>query len=113
MQSMGSVRAQVNALVGDDSATADYFARVLAGDSAFAQETPLMHRWFELVAAAAMREPLLLLLDDLHFADETAVKIIVELAGLAPTRLTTFCTSVSPPLIVNAVPLASVRPGNA
>ena len=32
-----------------------------------------MHRWFELLAAAAGREPLLLLVDDLHFADETAV----------------------------------------
>jgi tetratricopeptide (TPR) repeat protein len=75
----GNVRAAVNDLLGDDPSSARYFAELLLGGAAW-EETPLLHRWYALVRAAALRGPLVLLLDDLHLADEAAMRIILDLA---------------------------------
>jgi tetratricopeptide (TPR) repeat protein/energy-coupling factor transporter ATP-binding protein EcfA2 len=75
----GNVRAAVNDLLGHDPSSARYFAELLLGEAAW-EETPLLHRWHALVRATVLRGPLVLLLDDLHLADEAALRIVLDLA---------------------------------
>jgi tetratricopeptide (TPR) repeat protein len=82
LDARGNVRAAVNDLLGDDPSSARYFAELLLGGTAF-DEAPLLHSWHALVRAAARRGPLVLLLDDLHLADDAAVRIVIDLAGRA------------------------------
>ncbi|HEX5138561.1 MAG TPA: protein kinase, partial [Planctomycetota bacterium] len=77
-----NVRSAVNDLLGDDPPNARYFADLLLGGVAW-EDAPLLHRWHALLRAAARRSPLVLLLDDLHLADEAAVRIVLDLAGRA------------------------------
>jgi len=79
LDSRGNVRAAVNDLLGDDPSSARYFAELLLGEAAW-EETPLLHRWHALVRAATRRGPLVLLLDDLHLAEEAALRIVLDLA---------------------------------
>lgn len=75
------IRAAIHRLLGDDLPTARYFAEVLLGGVSLENETPLAHRWFALLKAAAAQGPLVVLLDDLHLADERALQVILELAA--------------------------------
>jgi tetratricopeptide (TPR) repeat protein len=77
-----NVRAAVNDLLGGDPPSARYFADLLLGEAAW-EDAPLLHRWHALLKAVARRGPLVLLLDDLHLADEAAVRILLDLAGRA------------------------------
>ncbi len=75
------VRAAVNDVLGQDPSTARYFAGVLLGGSAIEAESPLAHRWYALLEAAAKRQPIVVLLDDLPHADEVALRVLYELAA--------------------------------
>ncbi|MHC5051972.1 MAG: serine/threonine-protein kinase, partial [Planctomycetota bacterium] len=77
------VRAAVNELLPDSRATARYFAEMMLGGSAIEQDTPLVHHWFVLLEAATAKEPLVLLLDDLHLADDAAIGVIRDLVARA------------------------------
>jgi tetratricopeptide (TPR) repeat protein len=96
------VRAAVHELVGDDAPTARYFAQVLTGGAAFEHEAPPAHYWFTLLRAACEREPIVVLLDDLHHADEAAIRIVLDLAArvraerLPVVIIATFGTGLDP-----------------
>jgi tetratricopeptide (TPR) repeat protein len=90
-----NVRAAVNDLFGDDPPNARYFADLLLGEAAW-EDAPLLHRWHALLKAVARKGPLVLLLDDLHLADEAAVRVVLDLAGRAREERT-------PVLVVGAV----------
>ena len=74
------VRSAVHDLLGHDPPTARYFAEVLLGGSSIEAEAPLAHRWYALLEAAARRQPLVILVDDLPHADEVAMRVLFELA---------------------------------
>jgi len=75
----GQVRAAVQGLIGQEAASARFFAEVLLGGTVLEQDAPPEHHWFVLLRAAASRGPLALLLDDLHNADEAAIGILGDL----------------------------------
>jgi tetratricopeptide (TPR) repeat protein len=77
------VRAALNDLLGDKRSTARYFADTMLGGSVIEQETPLAQHWFALLEAATARSPLVLMLDDLHFADDAAIGVIRDVVARA------------------------------
>jgi len=78
-----SVRAAVNTMLGDHPATARYFAEILLGGMPIDSEGPVVQHWFTLVRAAARRDALVLLFDNLHSADDAVARICFEIAARA------------------------------
>jgi len=73
----------VNRLLGGDPATSRYFTELLLGGGGIEDEAPPAHAWFALLEAAGRRGPVLLLLDDVHLADESAISMLIEAARRA------------------------------
>ncbi|MHC4938827.1 MAG: serine/threonine-protein kinase [Planctomycetota bacterium] len=78
-----SVRAKINAVLREDPETAHYFAEVLLGGMTRDTEAPVVTHWHTLLREATKPGPLVLLLDDLHRADEAAARICFEIAARA------------------------------
>jgi tetratricopeptide (TPR) repeat protein len=77
------LRAALHDLLGDDRSTVRYFADMMLGGTAIEQDTPLVHHWLALLEAATARGPLVLMLDDLHLADDAAIGVIRDLVARA------------------------------
>ncbi|MEM8884891.1 MAG: protein kinase [Planctomycetota bacterium] len=78
-----SVRAAVNAVLGSHPGTARYFAEILLGGMPRDNDLPVVQHWHTLLAEATRAGPLVLLLDDLHRADEAVARICFEMAARA------------------------------
>ncbi|MHC4848901.1 MAG: serine/threonine-protein kinase [Planctomycetota bacterium] len=78
-----SVRAKINAVLGEDAETARFFAEVLLGGMPRDSDAPVVQHWHTLLRKATRIGPLVLLLDDLHRADEAAGRICFEIAARA------------------------------
>lgn len=63
--------------LGEESPTTNYFVSLLLGDDSEEVSEGMRHyRWFRLLAAAASESPIVLLLDDLHEADQESIALL-------------------------------------
>ena len=93
--------------------TAAVLAATLAADGTATESSDLRRAWRRLLSALADEAPVLLAIDDAHWADEGFLDLIEDAVSLPRARLTIICTA--RPEIANRRPQlgASEGPGNA